>query len=333
MSDLYPLLVRPQFQERIWGVRDLAPLYSHPVTGNAIGEAWLTGDACAVANGPLAGRTLADLTKQFGRALLGEAGPDPFRFPLLMKFLFPREKMSVQVHPDDAAAAKLGLPSGKTECWYILRADAGANVGLGLKRGTTKAAVEAAIRGNTMEELLNWVDVRAGDLIYVDAGTIHTIGPGSVVLEIQQNSDTTFRLYDYGRPRELHIKDGLDTAKEQTHAGKVPRENQQSEKGKTQANLVTSPYFVVDQFKLEKLWEFRRLHDEHGRQSVWCLAAHAGCAIVEYDGAAPFTWTSGEAVVVPASVERFTLKPQWEIEFLCASLPTEHVGPPRTLPV
>ena len=159
--------------------------------------------------------------KEFGKQFLGDAAGDTTRFPLLIKFLFPKEKLSVQVHPDDEGAARVGQPCGKTECWYVLRAEPGAQMGLGLKPGTSKAEVEAAIRENRMEHLLNWIDVHEGDMIYVDAGTVHAIGGGAVIVETQQNSDTTYRLYDYGRPRELHIADGLRATKEQTHAGKV----------------------------------------------------------------------------------------------------------------
>jgi len=329
MPDLYPLLLQPQFHERVWGARDLAPLYSREITGNPIGEAWLTGDDCRVANGPLSGRTLAELSREFGAKLLGEVTADKSRFPLLIKFLFPKDKLSVQVHPDDAAAAAVGQPCGKTECWYVLKAEPGAQIGLGLKPGTTRSEVECAIREVRMEQLLNWIDLRAGDMVYVDAGTVHAIGPGAVIVETQQNSDTTYRLYDYGRPRELHIEHGLKAAKEQTHAGKVIAGHLQLESGKSQINLVTSPCFVVDKFHLERAWEFRR--PRHGKKSVWCLTALRGYGTIESDGAAPVTFSSGDAVVVPAAVERFTLRPQWELEFLCASLPAERVGQPTTL--
>ena len=329
MSDLYPLLLRPQFHERVWGTRELAPFYSREVAGAPIGEAWLTGDACMVANGPLAGRTLAELSQQFGSQFLGDANKDVTRFPLLIKFLFPKEKLSVQVHPDDDGAAKVGQPCGKTECWYVLQAEPGAKVGLGLKPGTTKAEVELAIRETRMEHLLNWIDVHAGDMIYVDAGTVHAIGGGAVIVETQQNSDTTYRLYDYGRPRELHIEHGLLATKEQTHAGKVIAGQAQSEHGKTQVNLVTSPCFVVDQFKLMQGWEFRR--PRHMKRSVWCLVATRGCGIVEAEGSTPVTFTSGEAIAIPAAVEKLTVKPQWQLEFLCASLPVERVGQPKTV--
>jgi mannose-6-phosphate isomerase len=329
MPDLYPLLLQPQFHERVWGTRDLKPFYAREVTGGLIGEAWLTGDKCTVANGPFAGRTLADFTQEFGRDFVGDAASDTTRFPLLIKFLFPTEKLSVQVHPDDEGAARVGQPCGKTECWYVLRAERGAQIGLGLRPGTSKAGVEAAIRENRMEHLLNWIDIHEGDMIYVDAGTVHAIGGGAVIVETQQNSDTTYRLYDYGRPRELHIADGLRATKEQTHAGKVIAAQPQVEKGKTQTNLMMSPCFIVDHFKMNRPWEFRR--PKHAKTSVWCLVATRGCGIIESDGAAPVTFTSGETVVIPAAIEKFLLKPQWELEFLCASLPVEKVEQPATV--
>jgi len=328
MSDLYPLLLRPQFHERVWGSRNLAPVYSQAISGNPVGEVWLTGDGCEISNGPLAGRTLASVSGEFGRRLLGDGNGGASRFPLLIKFLFPQDKLSVQVHPDDEAAARTSQPCGKTECWYVLHAARGTQIGLGLKSGTTKSDMERAIRETRMEELLNWIEVHPGEMYYVDAGTVHTIGAGAVILETQQNSDTTYRLYDYGRPRELHVEDGLRVAKEYTYAGKVVPGHTQSEQGKTQTNLVTSPSFVVDKFHLTRTWQFQR--PKHARPSVWCLVAIGGCGVIESEAAAPITFTAGDAVVVPAAVDRFMLRPQWEVEFLCSSLPREDVEHPKT---
>ena len=328
MPDLYPFLLRPEFQERVWGARSLAPIYTQEITGNPVGEAWLTGDKCKVANGPLAGYALDDLCKKFGKQFLGENGSAWSRFPLLIKFLFPHDKLSVQVHPDDDTATRKGEPCGKTECWYILQAEAGATVGVGLKPGTTRSEVESAISLVRMEQLLNWIEVRQGDMIYVDAGTVHAIRPGVVIVETQQNSDTTYRLYDYGRPRDLHVQDGLEAMKEQTRAGKVLRGEPQSEQGKLQVNLITSPCFIVDKFKLLRTWEFRR--PRHSPRSVWSMVAIGGCGVIQADGAAPVIFSRGDAVVVPASVDKFVMTPQWELEFLCASLPAEEVAHPHT---
>jgi mannose-6-phosphate isomerase len=329
MLDLYPLLLRPQFHERVWGARSLAPIYPDLATSAPVGEAWLTGDECRVANGPFSGRALGELSREYGERLTGETAPVLSRFPLLIKFLFPRDKLSVQVHPDDDGARELGEPCGKTECWYVLHADPGAQIGLGLRPGTTKQEVELAIRQARMEQLLNWIDVRQGDMIYVDAGTVHAIGAGSVIVETQQNSDTTFRLYDYGRPRELHIEQGLRATKERTHAGKVIAGQAFNHNGKTQLNLLSSPCFIVDKFALKEPWEFNR--PPEARRSVWCLVATQGCGVVESEGSAPVTFAAGEAIVVPAAVDRFTLRPQWELEFLCSSLPVEEMEHPKTV--
>ena len=143
-----------------------------------IGEAWLSGDDCKIANGPLTGKTLAQLSKEYQRELVGEAARDSKRFPLLLEFLFPHEKLSVQVHPDDAQAVRVGQPWGKTECWYIAHAKPGAQIALGLKARSDTRDMEKAIHEKRAEEVLNWINVYAGDMIYVAGGTVHTLGPG-----------------------------------------------------------------------------------------------------------------------------------------------------------
>lgn len=329
MADLYPLLLLPEFVERVWGARDLSLIYPHKIARKGgrfeqpVGEVWLTGDQCRVSNGEFAGQTLGEMTQRFGRALLGEAAPDPNHFPLLLKFLFPTEKLSVQVHPDDEGAKAIGQTCGKTECWYVLAAQPGAQVGLGFKPGVTKAEVEAAIREVRLEALMKWIDVHPGELIYVDAGTVHAIGPGAVIVETQQNSDTTYRLYDYGRPRELHIKEGLAAMREQTGAGKVVRESF----GDGAAHLVCSPCFTVDKHALRKPQSFAI----HGKSSVQILVALAGCGVIEIDGVKPVTFAKGEAVVVPAGVGEFGVRPQWEVEFIRTFVPGEACRAPKTV--
>ena len=327
MPELYPLLLLPEFYERPWGARSLAPIYDKRAEKEPIGEAWLTGDACKVANGPLRGRTLGELAKEFDRALIGENAPTAGRFPLLIKFLFPREKLSVQVHPDDEGARSLGQPCGKTECWYVLAAESGAQVGLGLKPGTTRDQMKRAIEEKRAEHLLNWIDVHPGDMVYVDAGTVHAIGPGSVLVETQQNSDTTFRLYDYGRGRDLHVEQGLEAMKVQTAAGKVMQSTTGGER-----NLVSSSYFVIDQYRLdvESGEPLRSFGPNEGRSSVRVLVALDGCGVVESEGNADVTFARGEAVVIPASVLQFAVRAQWTVEFLCASLPGKTLPPPKT---
>jgi mannose-6-phosphate isomerase len=331
MADLYPLLMSPVFDPRPWGTTDLSPIYPNHRFEEKIGESWLTGDNGKVANGPMRGKSLAELSAQYGRDLVGEAANDPSRFPLLTKFLFPHEKLSVQVHPDDEAARRAGQPCGKTECWYVAHAKPGAQIALGLKSGATRAQFEQAIQQQRAEELLNWINVFPGEMIYVAGGTVHTLGPGSIIVETQQQSDTTYRLYDYGRPRELHLKEGLAAVKESVPSGKVIRPAPTVVDGtkNRRSPLVASPFFVVDMFELKEPQDFRT-RDEAGKSSVQILVAVEGCGIVEALGTEPVTLAKGDAVVVPAAIDSFQVRPQWTVEFLKAALPGKVVPEPNT---
>src|SRR6266700_3491605 len=281
MGNLYPLLMLPGFDPRPWGTQDLSPIYPNHKFAEKIGEAWLSGDECKVANGPLTGKTLAQLCDQHQGELVGEAARDPKRFPLLLKFLFPHEKLSVQVHPDDAQALRVGQPWGKTECWYVVHAKPGSQIALGLKPDVNAAALERAIHENRAEEVLNWVNVYAGDMIYVAGGTVHTLGPGSIIVETQQQSDTTYRLYDYGRPRELHLELGLAAVKEKVASGKVIKPAPVELNGNKRGSLIAAPYFSVDMFELKEPYKFEA---ESGKSSVQILVAVEGCGVVEADG-------------------------------------------------
>lgn len=331
MPPLYPFLMLPAFDPRPWGTQDLSPIYPNHKFAEKIGEAWLSGDNCVVANGPLKGKTLAHLSEECDRALVGDAARDARRFPLLLKFLFPHEKLSVQVHPDDAQAVRVGQPWGKTECWYVAHARPGSQIGLGLKTGVTVQQLEQAIHEKRAEEVLNWVNVYAGDMIYVAGGTVHTLGPGSVIVETQQQSDTTYRLYDYGRPRELHLKDGLAAVKEQAHSGKVLRPAPAQLPGgrNRRAPLVAAPYFVVDMFEAKDPLELTTC-DASGKSSVQILVAVEGCGVIEAQGMEPVTLAKGDAVVVPASVANFGVRPQWALEFLRAYVPGTALPEPET---
>ena len=331
MSDLYPLLMLPLFDPRPWGTRDLSPIYPNHKFDENIGESWLTGDDSKVANGPLTGRTLSQLCREYGVDLVGEAARDPQRFPLLMKFLFPLQKLSVQVHPDDEQALRVGQPWGKTECWYVAHAQPGAQIALGLQPGVSTAEFEKAIHEQRAEESLNWINVFAGDMIYVAGGTVHTLGPGSVIVETQQQSDTTYRLYDYGRARELHLKDGLAAVREQTASGKVVRPVSVPIRGShnQQSRLIAAPYFVVDRFEVKQLLSLKT-RDDFGRSSAQILVALDGCGVVEAPGKEPVTMAKGDAVVVPACVENFDVRPQWMLEFLRTNVPGKELPEPQT---
>jgi mannose-6-phosphate isomerase len=329
MQDLYPLLMLPGFDPRPWGTEDLSPIYPNHKFTQKIGEAWLSGDECKIANGPLTGKTLAQLSEQYERELVGDAARDPKRFPLLLKFLFPHEKLSVQVHPDDQQALRVGQPWGKTECWYVAHAKPGSQIGLGLKPGVTAAQLETAIHENRAEEALNWVDVYAGDMIYVAGGTVHTLGPGSVIVETQQQSDTTYRLYDYGRPRELHLKDGMAAVKEKVKSGKVLRPAPTQNGKNRHASLIAAPYFVVDMFEAKDPLQLAT-SDDSGKTSVQILVAVEGCGVIEAAGMDPVTVAKGDAVVIPATVGHFGVRPQWSIEFLRAYVPGKVLPEPDT---
>jgi mannose-6-phosphate isomerase len=220
-SPLSPFRIEPQFVVRVWGYQDLRPWYDHVAQGDPIGEVWLTGDDCLIATGPHTGQRLGSLFTEAPGAMLG---PDAqaSSSPLLIKTIFAREKLSVQVHPDDRVAQKYGEPNGKTECWYTLAAEPGAQVAAGLKPGVTSDQIKTGIQDGTLEQSLQMVPVTAGDMIFVDAGTVHAIWPGSVLLETQQYSDLTYRMYDYGRPRPLHIAKSVEATRLTTRAGKIP---------------------------------------------------------------------------------------------------------------
>lgn len=218
---LAPFRLLPAFSERIWGFKSLSPWYEIGEVKEPVGEVWLSGDMCKAAAGPLAGKTFKEIVKEDAESILGskDRGVDS---PLLLKVIFAREKLSVQVHPNDEMAQKNhNQPRGKTECWYALDAEPGANVALGLKEGATIESVRAAIADGTLEQLMTWVPMSKGDMVFVDAGTVHAIAPGTVIFEVQQNCDLTYRLYDYGRPRELHLDLGLQATLLKTAAGKV----------------------------------------------------------------------------------------------------------------
>ena len=278
--ELAPFRLKPWFSERVWGRRDLRPWYTDTGTTELVGEAWLTGPECVVETGELEGRTFASVAQELG----GE-------FPLLVKLLFPNEKLSVQVHPDDAQAQTFGEVRGKTECWYVLEAEPGAAVALGLKDGAGKEQVAAAIADGTMESLMEWVPVSVGDMLFVDAGTVHAIGPGVVLLETQQTSDVTYRLYDYGRPRELHLEKGLAVMKAKTQAGKVkPREMDGF------IRLIEQKYFSVDRYDLGKMDEVRVSMEGRG-----CLVGLKGTVSVITPGD-EVELVPGQAVVIPVGV-------------------------------
>jgi mannose-6-phosphate isomerase len=214
-----PFRIEPIFSERIWGSRSLAPLFPDMHDLNRpIGEAWLTGLDCRIANGPFAGQALGQAWKEMTIGWRGSQFQGNVDFPLLLKFIFPTDKLSIQVHPDDAYAAvheKTAGGRGKTEMWYVVSAKPGARLLAGLKPGVTKDRFTAALADQTLEDLFQSYEVKAGDTFFLPAGMPHTIGPSMVICEVQEYSDLTYRIYDYnrvdaqGKPRELHVEKAL----------------------------------------------------------------------------------------------------------------------------
>src|SRR5687768_5967711 len=215
---LYPFVFEPILKERIWGGRRLAALYDKPLPAEvAVGESWeisdRPGDVTVISNGPLRGQTLRWLMEHHGAELLGATPPAiGGRFPLLCKILDARDKLSLQVHPP-ADLKHLGDP--KTEMWYIAAADPGAELFVGLRSGVTRDAFERAVASGTVADCFHRIAVQAGDAMFLPSGRVHAIGAGLVIFEIQQNSDTTFRVDDWnrvgldGQPRELHVPQSL----------------------------------------------------------------------------------------------------------------------------
>lgn len=216
---LYPLTFQPIFKDRVWGGRRLEELYGKPLPpGVPIGESWEITDrpegVSVVTNGPLAGRDLRWLMENHARELLGDSRPCAGRFPLLVKILDAQEKLSLQVHPPAHRAAELrGEP--KTEMWYVADATADADLFVGLRRGGTRAEFEQRIQDGSVAECFHRIPVKRGDSMFLPSGRVHALGAGNVIFEIQQNSDTTYRVFDWnrvgldGKPRELHIPQAL----------------------------------------------------------------------------------------------------------------------------
>jgi len=250
-----PVRLEPQFVPRIWGARNLAPLFPDKQSlPEPIGEVWLTGSDCRFADGPFAGQKLGDAWPHMSDDWSGHNVSRDRPFPLLTKFIFPEQKLSVQVHPDDDYARQNEAAAGgvgKTEMWYIISARTGAEVRVGLKSGVTRETFRRAIADGTAEECVERIAVHAGDAIFVPASTVHTIGPGMTICEIQQNSDITYRVFDFnrltpeGKPRELHIEKSLDVIRlVEQRGGKMARV-ELNETHNAVNTLVECSHFVV----------------------------------------------------------------------------------------
>ena len=300
---LSPFLIEPRFVARVWGSRDLRPWYDHEAGDDPIGEVWLTGDECLVQTGDHKGKSLAALFSEEPAALLGtdSAGTGS---PLLIKMIFAREKLSVQVHPDDRLAHKYGHPRGKTECWYALAAEPGAEVAVGIKPGVGLDQIRTGIEDCTLEKSLNLLPVAEGDMFFVDAGTVHAIWPGSILLETQQNCDLTYRMYDYGRPRELHIDKSLEATRLTTRAGKVPAQPLADRNV-----LINVEYFRVERLLVDGQRISASLPGEgEAAPGLSYLFAAAGSARIKSDSFESITLPARGIVCVPATTPAFTIE-------------------------
>lgn len=300
-AEFCPFLIEPRFVARVWGYRDLRPWYDFEVKDEPIGEVWLTGDDCRIGSGPHTGKTLISIFNESPRQMLGPA-VSRAESPLLLKTIFAREKLSVQVHPDDAMAQKYGDPRGKTECWYALSAEPGATVACGLTPGVSMEKVRSGIQDGTLEESLQILPISKGDMVFVDAGTVHAILPGSVLLETQQNCDITYRMFDYGRPRELHIDKSLEAIKLDTRAGKVEPRIYSDRRV-----LINVEYFRVEQVKVYGKRSSELLAQGTGTGLAYLFAA-SGSAKISGLGFDPIVIPTRGIAAIPAASPAFEVE-------------------------
>jgi mannose-6-phosphate isomerase len=300
LSKLYPLQLIPTLHVKVWGGRKLATVLGKTLpTPEPYGEAWELHDSSTIANGVYAGWTLAELIAEQGTAIIG-AGFDPAEgMPLLIKLLDAADWLSVQVHPNDEQAKILeGDPRGKTEAWLILAADPGAKLVIGVQPGTARASMVHAIQTGTLEKLLVYAQVQAGDVLYLPANTIHALGPGILLYEVQQSSDMTYRLYDWqrlgldGQPRALHIEKGVQVS----NVAALPTVTQP-----TGELLVAGTYFQTLR------------HTLNGSALALNTAGHfhaltcsAGKVHIEHSGAT-FDLALGQTALIPAALGAYAV--------------------------
>jgi len=261
MSQLYPLRFAPIFRRYLWGGRRLKSVLGKPIDeGDDYAESWEIVDhrraQSIITNGELQSRSLQDVMLRLGRELFGRHAPLS-QFPLLFKFLDAHDNLSVQVHPNDAQAAEMDPPDlGKTEAWVVIHADPGSVIYAGLKHGVDRATLEHAVQHGTTAQCLHRLEPQAGDCVFIPAGTVHAVGAGLVIAEIQQASDTTFRLFDWnrvgpdGKPRPLHVEQSLNVI--DYDRGPVTPQSPEPADRQPFARLVKCEKFVLDRWRLEQ---------------------------------------------------------------------------------
>jgi mannose-6-phosphate isomerase len=306
---LYPLLLEPAMHVKVWGGDRLHTLLNKPKpTDEPYGESWEMHDTAVVLNGELAGQTVRDVLKAWGQDLCGLDYKPRDGMPLLVKFLDAHDWLSVQVHPNDVQAAQLeGEPRGKTEAWYVVAAEPNSKLVIGVTPGTEKDVLANAVRENTLEDLLVYANVTAGDVLFVAAGTIHALGPGLLIYEIQQSSDTTYRFYDWGRldlngsPRPLHIEKSLAVSNLDT----LPDIQHTAGSDNAVVEIVSSEYFqtVLHQMGAGKptqvgLYTFGSFH------TLTCID---GSLTVTANEVA-ITLNKGQTALLPAALGEYVMK-------------------------
>ena len=320
-----PVQLSNIYKPKIWGRRDLAPLFTAPhspdgaggqITNQRIGEVWITDDASRFLNGPAAGMTLAEASEKYGPELHGKSWPGR-RFPLLAKYIFTSDWLSVQVHPDDAYAA-IHDPGnvGKCEMWYFLAADPDAAILLGLKPGVTKAQLLQVFKDGTSREFLQSFQPQPEEAAFLTPGIVHALGPGLVLFEVEENSDLTYRLDDFGRlgldgkPRPLHLEKGLDVIRpELPPLRDLPRVECQEKYG-TRRFALASRFFALEVLNVRHTASFHS-----SPQKVEVLSILEGEGRMENE-AGWLAYRHGETWLVPPTAGLYRLVPRVDTRLL-----------------
>ncbi len=302
--ELYPLKFKPILKERLWGGTKLKDVLGKPILSDITGESWelsgVDGDISEVANGPLEGKTLKELIVSDGEKLLGKSVIDRFGndFPILIKFIDAKQDLSIQLHPNDELAQERHDCFGKTEMWYIMDADPGANLIVGFNRDVDKEEYVESLRDDTLLDLLNYEEVTEGDTFFINTGKIHAIGAGVLLAEIQQTSDITYRVFDFNRKdkegnyRELHTElalDAIDYAKKEDF--KVAYQNDENRTN----SMVECPYFKTNFLKLSEDMD----QEVGGRDSFTIYMCVGGEADIANEAGSAHI-KKGETLLVPA---------------------------------
>lgn len=324
---LYPLRTEPFLSERVWGGSRLAAYGKKVPPDGHIGESWeVSGHRdglSRVAGGPLAGKTIPELVIEFGGKLVGTAVPADRPFPLLVKLIDAAGQLSVQVHPSDEYCAARGLADpGKPEAWLVLEAEPGARIWRGLKTGTTREKFERLLAAGRLAECLRSFEVRAGDCVDLPAGTVHAIGAGILLAEVQQTSDLTYRVFDWnrtgldGEPRQLHVAEALETIDWETLGGAALGDKVGPRRCEVQGGscleLVSNDKFEMELRELSGISPVPT-----GPERFTCLTFLAGAGKVEWSWGVERA-ARGASFLVPASLEGIRIEPAGSCRVLLA---------------